>query len=184
MKLFPTKQSMCLGLALLALTLPASAQLSSHPATAEDARPNDPKVPDSYALSAKFDRILVLRAKNKTDLLTEMEKQVKAQNIKNAVILSGIGSVRGYRLHNVTGRDYPVPDMFFSAPTTPADFIGMNGYIVNGVIHAHVTLALGDNKGTTVSGHLEKGTEVLTFAIVTVGVLDTDLGRVDDATYR
>ena len=45
----------------------------------------------------------------------------------------------------------------------------MNGYIVNGVIHAHIILALGDNKGTTVSGHLEKGTEVLTFAVVTVG---------------
>jgi len=169
---------------LLLTSLPLQAQVVRRPATAEDARPNDPKVPDSYVVSGKFDRVLVLRAKNKTDLLTEMEKQVKAQNIKNAVILSGIGSVRGYRFHNVTGRDYPVPDMFVSAPNTPADFIGMNGYIVNGVIHAHIILALGDNKGTTVSGHLEKGTEVLTFAVVTLGVLNTDLGRVDDATYR
>src|SRR6266550_699 len=171
-------------IALLVLPLPAASQISRHPATAEDTRPNDPKVPDSYVLNGRFDRILVLRAKNKTDLLTEMEKQVKQQNIRNAVILSGIGSVRGYRVHNVAGRDYPVPDMFVSAPTTPADFIGMNGYVVNGVIHAHIILALGDNKGTTVSGHLEKGTEVLTFAIVTVGVLNTDLGRVDDLTYR
>ena len=168
----------------VALASPAAAQLVRHPATRDDARPNDPKVPDSYVLSGKFDRVLVIRAKNKTDLLTEMEKQVKAQNIKNAVILSGIGSVRGYRFHNVAGRDYPVPDMFVSAPTTPADFIGMNGYVVNGVIHAHIILALGDNKGTTVSGHLEKGTEVLTFAIVTLGVMNTDLGRVDDLTYR
>ena len=168
----------------LLISLPLQAQIVRHPATAEDGRPNDPKVPDSYVVSGKFDRVLVLRAKNKTDLLTEMEKQVKAQNIKNAVILSGIGSVRGYRFHNVTGRDYPVPDMFVSAPNTPADFIGMNGYVVNGVIHAHIILALGDNKGTTVSGHLEKGTEVLTFAVVTLGVLNTDLGRVDDLTYR
>ena len=173
-----------LCLLFLALPLAAGAQIVRKPATAEDRRANDPKVPDSYVLTAKFDRVLVLRAKNKTDLLTEMEKQVKAQNIKNAVILSGIGSVRGYRFHNVTGRDYPVPDMFVSAPNTPADFIGMNGYVVNGVIHAHIILALGDNKGTTVSGHLEKGTEVLTFAVVTLGVLNTDLGRVDDLTYR
>ena len=168
----------------VALASPAAAQLVRHPATRDDARPNDPKVPDSYVLSGKFDRVLVIRAKNKTDLLTQMEKQVKAQNIKNAVILSGIGSVRGYRFHNVAGRDYPVPDMFVSAPNTPADFIGMNGYVVNGVIHAHIILALGDNKGTTVSGHLEKGTEVLTFAIVTLGIMNTDLGRVDDMTYR
>ena len=168
----------------VALASPAAAQLVRHPATKDDARPNDPKVPDSYVLSGKFDRVLVIRAKNKTDLLTEMEKQVKAQNIRNAVILSGIGSVRGYRFHNVAGRDYPVPDMFVSAPNTPADFIGMNGYIVNGVIHAHIILALGDDKGTTLSGHLEKGTEVLTFAIVTIGVMNADLGRIDDATYR
>jgi len=169
---------------LLCPPLAATAQIARHPATPEDARPNDPKVPDSYAISGRFDRILVLRAKNKTDLLTQMEKQVKQQNIKNAVILSGIGSVRGYRVHNVAGRDYPVPDMFVSAPNTPADLIGMNGYIVNGVIHAHVIMALGDKTGTTISGHLEKGTEVLTFAVVTVGVLNTDLGRVDDLTYR
>jgi uncharacterized protein len=169
---------------LLCAPLAATAQIARHPATPEDARPNDPKVPDSYAISGRFDRILVLRAKNKTDLLTQMEKQVKQQNIKNAVILSGIGSVRGYRVHNVAGHDYPVPDMFVSAPNTPADLIGMNGYIVNGVIHAHVIMALGDTVGTTISGHLEKGTEVLTFAIVTVGVLNTDLGRVDDLTYR
>src|SRR4051812_37227881 len=173
-----------LAAGLLLAAAPLQAQVVRHPATKEDTRPNDAKVPDSYVLSGKFDRILVLRAKNKTDLLTEMEKQVKAQNIKNAVILSGIGSVRGYRFHNVTGRDYPVPDMFVSAPNTPADFIAMNGYVVNGVIHAHVIMALGDNKGTTISGHLEKGTEVLTFGIVTLGVLNTDLGRVDDATYR
>jgi predicted DNA-binding protein with PD1-like motif len=173
-----------IALALALAALPAAAQIVHHPATKDDARPNDPKVPDSYTLAGRIDRVVVIRAKNKTDLLTEMEKQVKAQNIKNAVILSGIGSVRGYRFHNVAGRDYPVPDMFVSAPNTPADFIGMNGYVVNGVIHAHIILALGDNKGTTVSGHLEKGTEVLTFAIVTLGVMNTDLGRVDDMTYR
>jgi predicted DNA-binding protein with PD1-like motif len=178
------KLTASLALLFLVLPLAAAAQIARHPATPEDARPNNPKVPDSYVLSSRFDRVLVLRAKNKTDLLTEMEKQVKAQNIKNAVILSGIGSVRGYRFHNVAGRDYPVPDMFVSVPNTPADLIGMNGYVVNGVIHAHIILALGDNKGTTISGHLEKGTEVLTFAVITLGILNTDLGRVDDLTYR
>ena len=178
------KLATSLGLLLLASLLPASAQIVRHPATAEDARPNDPKVPDSYVLNAKFDRILVLRAKNKTDLLTEMEKQVKAQNIKNAVILSGIGSLRGWSVHNVASRDYPVADMFTKNPNQPVDLIAMQGYINNGVIHAHVIMAAGDKAGTTISGHLEKGSEVLTFAVVTLGVLNTDLGRVDDATYR
>jgi predicted DNA-binding protein with PD1-like motif len=177
------KLPILLSLLLLA-PLPAAAQLMRHPATQEDARPNDLKVPDSYSLTGHFDRIVVMRMKFKTDLLGEMEKQVKQDHIQNGVILSGIGSLRGYRVHNVAGRDYPVPDMYTGNPTMPADLIGMNGYIVRGNIHAHVIMALGDKAATTVSGHLEKGTEVLTFAIVTVGVLDTDLGRVDDQTYR
>lgn len=169
---------------LLIAPLAASAQITHPRATPEDTRPNNPKVPDSYSITGHFDRIVVMRMKFKTDLLSEMEKQVKAQHIQNAVILSGIGSVRGWRIHNVAGRDYPVPDMYTGNPTQPADLIGMNGYIVDGAIHAHVIMAAGDKAATTISGHLEKGTEVLTFAIVTVGVLNTDLAHVDDQNYR
>src|SRR3954464_5627092 len=129
-----------LAAGLLLAAAPLQAQVVRHPATKEDTRPNDAKVPDSYVVSGKFDRILVLRAKNKTDLLTEMEKQVKAQNIKNAVILSGIGPRRGWSVHNVAGRDYPVPDMFTKNPNQPVDLIAMQGYINNGVIHAHVIM--------------------------------------------
>jgi len=59
----------------------------------------------------------------------------------------------------------------------------MNGYVVNGRVHAHVTLA---NPDKAFGGHLEPGTEVFAFAVVTLGILDdkTDLGRVDDKTYR
>jgi predicted DNA-binding protein with PD1-like motif len=58
----------------------------------------------------------------------------------------------------------------------------MNGYIINGRIHAHMTLGTPDR---TIAGHLEPGNEVFTFAIVTIGVMnDTDLSRVDDKTYR
>lgn len=170
----------------LALPLPLCAQTVHtvrRPATAEDLRPNDPKVPDAYALSGHFDRIVVMRMKYKSDLLHGMEQLVKKEHIRNGVILSGIGSLRGYSVHNVAGRDYPTADVFTSAPNTPADLIGMNGYIVNGKIHAHIMMGIGD-KALAYAGHLEPGTEVLTYAIVTVGVLDTDLGRVDDATYR
>jgi predicted DNA-binding protein with PD1-like motif len=173
---------------LLALLLAApAAALTVHtvrkPATREDQRPNDPKVPDAYAITAKFDRIVVMRIKNKADLLTGMEKLVKSEKIRNGVILSGIGSLRGYSVHNVASRDYPVADVFTADPKAPADLIGVNGLIVNGVIHAHVMMAIGE-KAQSYAGHLEKGSEVLTFAIITVGVLDKDLGRVDDATYR
>jgi predicted DNA-binding protein with PD1-like motif len=73
--------------------------------------------------------------------------------------------------------------MFEKDPTAPADLIGMNGYIINGKVHAHVTLA---NPDKAFGGHLEPDTEVFTFAIVTVGVLpdDLDLTKLDDKTWR
>src|SRR5215475_12827322 len=62
------------------------------------ASPGDKKglsasVPDVYAIPGQFQRIVVLRFKNQTDLLAGMTKMVDQQKIKNAVILSGIGSV-------------------------------------------------------------------------------------------
>src|ERR1035438_9489983 len=58
---------------------------------AEDARPNSSNVPDVYAIAGQFDRVLILRFKYQTDLLAGMEKMVKEQHVKNAVILSAIG---------------------------------------------------------------------------------------------
>ena len=174
--------------AALLLALPAAALVSTHTVrhnpTPEDLRPNDPKVPEAYALTGKFDRIVVMRLKYKSDLLHGMEKLVAQEHIRNGVILSGIGSLRGYSVHNVASRDYPAADVFTKDPNMAADLIGMNGLIVNGTIHAHIMMGIGDH-ALAYAGHLEPGSEVLTYAIVTVGVMDhTDLGRVDDATYR
>jgi uncharacterized protein len=156
---------------------------NTSPKPADDAKPNSSDVPDVYAIPGRFDRILTLRFKYDTDLLAAMEKMVKQEKIRNAVILSGAGSVRGYQVHQVSNRTFPSKNMFVKDPTAPADLIGMNGYVINGRIHAHVTLATPDK---AFGGHLEPGTVVFTFAIVTMGVLDdsADLSRVDDKTYR
>jgi predicted DNA-binding protein with PD1-like motif len=65
----------------------------------------------------------------------------------------------------------------------PADIVSMNGYVLNGLLHPHITLSTGDH---AFGGHLEPGTNVFTFALVTLGVLDDepDFSRLDDQTYR
>jgi predicted DNA-binding protein with PD1-like motif len=148
-----------------------------------DAKPNSDQVPDAYAIPARFERVLILRFKYDTDLLEGLQKMVKQEKIKNAVLLAAAGSVRSYHLHSVSNRTFPTKDVFIKNPTGEADLVSMNGYIVNGQVHAHVTLA---NADKSFGGHLEPGTNVFTFAIVTVGVLsdDTDLSRIDDKTYR
>jgi predicted DNA-binding protein with PD1-like motif len=150
---------------------------------ADDARPNSDQVPDVYAVTGRFERIVTLRFKFDTDLLAGLQRMVKQENIRNGVILAGAGSVRGYHIHQVSNRTFPSKNMFEKDPMAPADLISMNGYIINGQIHAHITLA---NPEKAFGGHLEPDTRVFTFAIVTIGVLDggVDFSRFDDKTYR
>jgi hypothetical protein len=148
---------------------------------AEDGKANNPSVPDVYAISGKFDRVIVLRFKYQADLLAGIEKMVQEQKIRSAVILAGAGSVRNYQVHQVSNRTFPSKNMFVQDPTAPADIISMNGYVIDGKVHAHITMATPEH---AFGGHLEPGTNVFTFAIVTLGVFDGDLSKADDKNYR
>ena len=181
------KQAFCI-LAFLAMCNTAIAQQTrtevTKPTTpVDDAKPNSPAVPDVYAIEGQFDRILVLRFKYQADLLAGLESMVKEHKIRNAVILSGIGSVTGYHVHGVSNRTFPSKNIYVKDPTAPASIVGMNGYVIDSRVHAHLTMANPDN---AFGGHLEPGTTVFTYAMVTVGIFKdgVDLSRIDDKTYR
>lgn len=150
---------------------------------ARDAQPNDPKVPDAYAIPTQFERVLIFRFKNQTDLLDGLQRMVKQNHVRNAVILNGIGSVISYQVHQVSNRTFPSKNTYVADPTQPADIAAMSGYVMNGNLHPHIVLAVPDK---AFGGHLEPGTKVFTFAIVTVGVLpdNLDLSKLDDKNYR
>src|SRR5262249_62274430 len=101
------------ALVLLVVVVAAVAQESRRevvkhsPTPADDAKPNSDRVPDVYALSGRFERVLVFRFKYESDLLAGLEKMVKEERVRNAVILSGIGSGKSYALHQVTNRTVP-----------------------------------------------------------------------------
>lgn len=182
------KRLMILSSVCLLLVVTGRAQETRHtitnpsPNPADDKRSNSPAVPEAYTLTGHFDRIVVIRLKNGANLLAGMEKAVREQHIQNGVILAAIGSLRGYEVHQISNRQLPTQDTFVSNPTQPCDLVSMNGYVIDGRIHAHMTLATPDR---VIAGHLEKGNEVYTYAIVTVGVLrDTDLAHIDDKAYR
>ena len=177
-----------LSIAALMLAAPMFAQRTvteiAKPTTIEDdSKSNSDKVPDVYATSGQLQRVVVLRFKYQADLLAGIEKMVKEQKIRNAVFLSGIGSVRNYHIHAVSNRTFPSKNKFVKDPTSPADIVSINGYLIDGRVHAHMTLT---NEEQAFGGHIEPGNSVFTFAIVTLGVFDdsVDLGKVDDKTYR
>lgn len=148
----------------------------------DDAKPNSSAVPDAYALTGHFDRIVIIRLKNGANLLDGMNRVIREQHIENGVILSAIGSLRSYEVHQATNRKLPTQDTFEKNPTQACDLVSMNGYVINGRIHSHMTLATPDR---VIAGHIEEGNEVYTYAIVTVGVMsDTNLNHIDDKGYR
>ncbi|MGH9720693.1 MAG: PPC domain-containing DNA-binding protein [Bryobacteraceae bacterium] len=172
--------------ALVALTLGAQrtrVELVKPTTPQQDSKPNSDKVPGVYALSGQFERVVVLRFKYQADLLAGIEKMVKEQKIRNAVFLSGIGSLRNYHVHSVSNRTFPSKNVFYKDPSAPADIVSINGYVIDGRVHAHMTLTDGDK---AFGGHIEPDNSVFTFAIVTLGVFgnNVDLSKVDDKTYR
>jgi predicted DNA-binding protein with PD1-like motif len=174
-----------LALFLAAASVPSGqhsnpAQIATAPPATQNAGAD--AVPDVYAIPAHIDRIVVLRLKYDTDLLAGIEKMVKQEQIRNGVILAAIGSLRGYQIDQISNRDFPSKNTMESNPTSPAEMVGMNGYIIGGRVHAHVTLATPER---AIAGHLQYNTHVFTSAIVTIAVMnDSNFNRIDDQTYR
>ena len=126
---------------------------------ADDAKPLSPAVPDVYATEGKFERIVVLRFKHQADLLDGLHRMVKQHGIRNGVILAAVGSVTSYHYHTVSNRTFPSKNIFVKNPEASADIISMNGYVIDGAIHPHITFS---NPDRAFGGHLEPGTHVFT----------------------
>ena len=177
-----------LTLVLTLSFLPALAQVKrtkvvNATTPAEDAKGLSPNVSDSVALSTKIERVVLVRFRNQADLLAGLEKQIKEQQIKNAVILSGFGSAIAAHYHVVSNRGFPSKNLFLENPGLSADIVNVSGCVLNGRVHAHVEFADADK---AFGGHLEPRTLVFTFAVVTLGVLssDLDISRFDDKSWR
>ena len=137
-------------------------------------------MPEVLSLPSQFERIEVIRMQTGTDLLEGLTGFVSEKKIKNAVILTGIGSVTDYHFHVVSDKNLPPAEEFPKA-SVAMDLIAMQGYILNGRVHAHIILS---DANSVVGGHLEPGTRALTFFILTVGILPDNLEISNLDNYR
>jgi predicted DNA-binding protein with PD1-like motif len=166
---------------VLAVGVYAGQPRGSRPAAGPDGKGQtmtNESAPEIHTISGGFERIVVVRLRRGTDLLEGMKKAVEREGIRNAAILSGVGSLTSYHVHVVGNTAYPVKNVYFKAEG-PQDLLNVNGYVIDGRIHAHIVFA-DEKKG--LGGHLEPGTTVYTFAVITMGVLQdgASLARFDD----
>ena len=81
--------------------------------------------------------LILIRLNPRDDLLLGLREAVAKNGIRNAVILSGVGSVVSHHYHVVASSINP-PLQSFIAGEAPADIVNINGYVINGRIHAHI----------------------------------------------
>ena len=123
--------------------------------------------------------LILIRLNPQDDLLLGLRKAVADNGIKNAVILSGVGSVISHHYHVVSSRVNP-PLQSFIAGEAPADIVNINGVVINGRVHAHVIYS---NNDKAYGGHLEEGCLILTFSAITLAEVDTDFDKWDSIGY-
>ena len=129
------------------------------------------KTPDVNSITSQFERVEIIRMRTGTDLLEGLKNVTAEKNIKNAVILSGIGSVTEYHYHVVSDKNLP-PAQEDPSASVAMDLVAVQGFIFNGRIHAHISLS---DENSVVGGHLEPGTKALTFFVLAIGVLPDDI---------
>ncbi len=119
----------------------------------------------------------IIKLENGQDLLKDLEKQLIKEGIKDGIIINGIGSTTSYHIHVVKSCNLPPGNVYFKKDV-PFDVVNMQGYIMDGEVHAHISFADAED-GSQFGGHLEPGCKVLTFCIITIieteptGKLDT-----------
>lgn len=117
-------------------------------------------------ISKSFDikRMVMVRINPGEDILDAIEKATKKEGVNNGVIVQGIGSSSTNHYHVVSDGNLPPAEIYCEAKA-PADIVSINGLIIDGKVHSHITFA---NDKVAYGGHMEKGITALTFCIVCV----------------
>ena len=119
--------------------------------------------------------LVFIRLNPGDDILASLREAAEKHSIKNAVILSGVGSARSHHYHVVASRVNPPANEFIMGEKA-SDLVNINGFIIDGRVHAHI---IHSDKEIAFGGHLESGVEVLTFAILTLAEVDYDFSGFD-----
>lgn len=98
-------------------------------------------------------KIHVLRVDPGEDVLLSVNAFLAEQGIRQAVVLGGYGTLASHHLHWVKHNQIPV-DCAFGRAEGGIEVLAINGMVVEGKPHIHVTLATPEG---AYGGHIEEG---------------------------
>ena len=110
-------------------------------------------------------------------LLEGVQKAIEENNIRDAVVLSCIGTLSSMTWHRVTTLEAR-PHEEYPTVNGPLELCSVQGLVVGGIPHFHIVCS---DKDGTYAGHLEPGCEVLYLAeVVLMELTGAPLRRVTD----
>ena len=118
-----------------------------------------------------------IRMNSGDDVLEGLSEAVKKHGINNAIIIAGTGSTVNHNFHVVASSNLPPGNLYTKDDNKASDVLNLNGVVINGRVHAHITHS---DKDIAYGGHLEDGVKVLTFLTITLAEVDLDLDHWDD----
>ena len=108
-------------------------------------------------------REFAIRLKRGEDLKASIEKICKDNSFNTAVVLSGVGCVSKAKMRLAKAIDYLEVEEDF-------EIVSLNGTVSNGEAHIHI--ALSDEIGNVIGGHLCDGNIINTTCELVLGVLE------------
>lgn len=103
-------------------------------------------------------RHFIIRLDKGEDVLESITQIIDKHKIKNAIVVSGIGTLSDARIHMVTTTTYPAIETFPEWENVPMELCSVSGIIADGEPHLHIVFS--DLKNTY-SGHMELGCKTL-----------------------
>jgi hypothetical protein len=129
-----------------------------------------------YFSTQEIGRIFILRLDQGDMVLESINELIVKEGIKDAVVVSGIGTLDRCTLHMVMTTGYPPVEHFERWEDKPLELASIDGIIADGKPHLHAVVS---DREKAYAGHLENGCRVLYLAeIVIVEVKLLDLTRV------
>lgn len=101
-------------------------------------------------------KIIIIHLSHGENILESIQEEIKRLNVRNAVLLSAIGSLRKANLHFITNTDDQAVNQFITVER-PIELSAVQGLIIDGVPHFHLTISEPDGM---FAGHMEPGCEV------------------------
>ena len=106
-----------------------------------------------HFISNKIGRTVVLKLEEGDMVLESIDKLCKKENIKNAVIVSGTGTLSQARVHRISSLECPPAQAVDTIDNTPLELASLDGFIADGNLHIHCVLGSPDHVW---AGHLMK----------------------------